>query len=765
MRKIIPLLLTLLLLTTALTTTYTANTIQKPTQTPHYPDILSERKNIEDIILVSNHHPYYSLIGSALACWYTQPNTTGLKPLLIHNQGILPANQHRFLNQYLQNNNTTLLTLGSNITTNHPTTTLLGNPATVSIQAANHTFTSSTHILILPADIKFYTLNLYATLLASYLNIPLIFSKDNSNEIQFLTQKLNTTTAIIISNQTISLPGINQIILPNQLDIQHYLLNTIKNTFGTLKYLTITNPIDITNPLILSQNQTKQTSSVQTRQLIILGETITLQGQNTHRINISIPSGYQQIDITTTCQPYNTLWSHLFKDQPLIFLKLYDPHNQLVAYSSSLAEKPRSASLQTLACNLPGNYTLQYQLYHGFKGGYFSQRGLSHVAADIDITTNITTYAKPYLPPAKNLSQLAPYITAAHGGILIANNSFTLADETYSDHANGTAAGPWYTQSLQNYSNSKVHTILTHLNTTLDLLDQYSLLQPYLNGPAWVALLGDTTTIPMYYYQPSQPGIPEKGLASDNPYTLNNSLSTGRILSTDIYDTSILIARTLFYEQICEQPNNTETWHQRFSFIFGEGFGETGGLFHQIPYAQKLQDYGFDARVYGDLRNSRQLTTLFNTYTGANYIEYLGHGDWFWYTPSLYGLDFYGKAIDVAHARKWIFEKPSLFLSSACLMGRIDGVPLKTTISMAFLHAGCNAFIGGTRETGSEAGLEPLEDKLIIEDYSIGEALRYEKQTDQEPPTYYVRVLFGDPAFNPYEPLNGFSDQGRPDLI
>ncbi len=98
-------------------------------------------------------------------------------------------------------------------------------------------------------------------------------------------------------------------------------------------------------------------------------------------------------------------------------------------------------------------------------------------------------------------------------------------------------------------------------------------------------------------------------------------------------------------------------------------------------------------------------------------------------------------------------------------MARIDGVPLESTISMAFLHAGCNAFIGGTRETGSEAGLEPLEDKLIIDNYSIGEALRYEKQTDQELPTYYVRVLFGDPAFNPYEPLNGFSNQGRPFLI
>ena len=757
MRKILPLLLTLLLLLPILTT---ATTINTPTPTianiPIY-TIHSERKPIEDIILVPNHHPHYSLIGSSLACWYTQPNTTGLKPLLIHNHGTLQTNQHQFLNQYLQNTNQTILALGTDITTPYQTTTLLGKPEDVAIQAATHTFTTSTHILILPSHTNHYTLNLYATPLASYLNIPLIFHHNNTQEIQHLLQQLNTTTAIIIGNQTISLPNINIIQLPTIQTIQHFLLNTIKNTFTTLNYLTITNPVDIQNPTILSTNHSLHTRTVQNTQITLLGKTYNLQGKNTQHINITIPTGYQQIDITTTAHPHNYIWSQLFKDQPLIYLKLYDQNNNLVAYSSSLAEKPRSASLQTLSCNHPGTYTLQYQLYHGLKGGYFSLRGLSYINTKLNITTNITTYQGPYIPPVKNLSQLAPYLTAAHGGILIANTSFSLIDQTYSDNANGTAAGPWYTQKLHNHTNSKVRHILTQLNTTIDLMQSYDLQEPYLNGPAWLALLGDTTTIPMYYYQPSQTGIPEQGLPSDNPYSLNATLSVGRIIGSNIYDTSILLARTLFYRNICDQPTNNDSWNNRFSFIFGEGFGETGGIFHQIPYAKKLEDYGFDARVYGDFRNSRQLSILLHTYTGANYIEYLGHGDWFWYTPSLYGLDFYSKAIDVAHVRNWIFEKPSVFLSSACLMARIDGVPLESTISMAFLHAGCNAFIGGTRETGSEAGLEPLEDKLIIDNYSIGEALRYEKQTDKELPTFYVRVLFGDPAFNPYEPLNGFS--------
>jgi len=125
-------------------------------------------------------------------------------------------------------------------------------------------------------------------------------------------------------------------------------------------------------------------------------------------------------------------------------------------------------------------------------------------------------------------------------------------------------------------------------------------------------------------------------------------------------------------------------------------------------------------------------------------------------------LDSYSKAFDVAHVKNWVYDKPSIFLSSACLMGRTDGLPPQMNIGLAMLHAGCNGFVGATRETGQESGLTVLENHLIVDDWSIGEALRGEKQIDTEPPTFYVRMLYGDPAFNPYEPMNGFSSQGRP---
>jgi len=61
------------------------------------------------------------------------------------------------------------------------------------------------------------------------------------------------------------------------------------------------------------------------------------------------------------------------------------------------------------------------------------------------------------------------------------------------------------------------------------------------------------------------------------------------------------------------------------------------------------------------------------------------------------------------------------------------------------------AFLGATRETGQEAELEIIENSMIMNNTSIGEALLESKIAD-DPPTKYLCVLYGDPAFNPYEP-------------
>ncbi len=726
-------------------------------------NLISVRNPIEDVIVIPDNNPLFGIIGSYISCWYDTIESTGLKPMLVQHEGYLTNHQEMFIDNYLDSGNSSILVLGKHLHTAYNITEMLGLPPGVAIEVATHVFTFTSTIIIIPNNIDKYQLSLIASPLASYLNIPILIFDNNTNELEDLCNTLNVSNAFVIGNIQVNIPGINITKLETADEIQNIVLTVIKDKFGEINYITLTNPSDVVPQYIIDVNETTFIDHISNIKITILGKEFDVKGKDTKQFNVTVPNGINRIQIYGNITKNWEFYSNKINPiVPIIFLTLYDPFDNIVAYSSSLALDFGTAYLETLACNASGTYKLVVSIYNGIKGGYFSQRGISLVDTDFEVSIKISELEKPHLPFISMLSMNAPYLTSAHGGIIIADSNFELTNDSYTEAAQGSGTGPWYNEKLHNFTNEKVRYIIEQLNNTLNLISNYEMLDDYLNGPAWLAILAGTNMVPMYYYAPSQQGIYEKGLPSDNPYSLNWSLSVGRLVGWDVQDVSLLIARTLFYQEICDLPTRPKDWHNRFSFIFGEGFGETGGIFHQIPYSLEIRKYGFYPRIFGDLRNSRQLSELFKAYTGSNYIEYLGHGDWFWYSPSLYGLDFYSKSIDVAHAKSWTYDKPSVFLTSACLMGRIDGIPPQMNIGLTMLHAGCNCFVGATRTTGSEAGLTILENHLIVDDFSIGEALRGEKRADKELPNYYVRVLYGDPAFNPYEPNNGFSNQGRP---
>jgi len=721
----------------------------------------SFRKSIENVIVVPDSDPFFGLIGSYIACWYNiNNNLTGLLPLLVQHSQKLNDNQEIFIDQYLEKKDKKLLVLGEQLECKYNTTDILGSPPSVAINAAAYVFTQVSSVLIIPYNNKdAYELSLIASPLASYLDIPILIYDNNLIELQNICNKLNVTNAYVIGDIQLTFPNITIISLETKDAIQKTVISVIKDRFSVINYITLTNPSDTISPYVVDHYNTTFINHIRNIKLILLGKEINLNGTGIKEYNLSIPDGINRLNINGKIITKNSF------NSPVIFMYLYDPKGNIVAYSNSFAYKIGETYLETLTCNASGNYTLVVKLYNGIKGGYFIQRGFSYVDTDIEISINISTLEKPHMPLIPNLSIAAPYLTSAHGGLIVADSSFEITSDDYIIVADGSDTGPCYNERLHNFTNKKVNYTIEQLENTLSIIDNYEMLNDYLAGPAWLAILGGTNMIPMYYYGPSQQGLLEKGLPSDNPYSLDWNLSVGRLIGWNIQDVSLLICRTFFYQDICGEPTKPGDWHNCFSFIFGEGFGETGGLFHQIPYAFKVAEYGFKPRVFGDFRNSRQIAMLLKTYTGSNYIELISHSDWFWFAPSLYGLNSYSKAIDVAHAKNWIFSKPSIFLTSACLMGRIDGIPPTMNIGLTMLHAGCNCFIGATRETGSEAGLTIFENHMIVDNYSTGEALRGEKRVDKELPNYYVRTLYGDPAFNPYEPNNGFSNQGRPILF
>jgi len=728
----------------------------------------SSRLSIADAVIVPDNNPFFCLISTSVACWYDKAaNTTGLIPLLVQHEGNLIDAQTRFLEAFFSSNNHSLLVLGEHLNTSYPATEILGSPPTVALTLATQAFTAASAVLIIPYGTEdAYQLSLLATPLASYLNAPILIYDNNDAALQTVCTQLQTTQAYLVGDIALNLTNVTVIPLIDEEAITNTILTVIKEQFGTINYLTMTNPYDVIPPAVIITTKIQITDHIINKKIIILNKELDVIGNDTREYCIAIPKGINRVRISgEILQKERPFFGRFSPIVPLIFMTLTDTQGHIVAYANSMGYDFRNTYLETLTCNASGTYTLQVRVYNGIKGGFFIQRGISWFDADINITATITTLENPHLPLIPNLSIIAPYLTAAHGGLIIANTTWELTDASYAAAAQGSGAGPWYNESLHPFTNKKVNATVQQLNRTLDVLGTHDLLSGYLNGPAWLAILADTTMIPMYYFGPSQEDIPDRGLPSDNPYSLNENLSVGRLIGWDVQDVTVLIARTFFYETLCGQPENPGDWHHRFSFVFGEGFSETGGIFHQVPYAKEIRNYGFTSKVYGDFRNSRQIADLLHIYTGSNYIEYLGHGDWFWFPASLYGFDMYSKAVDVAHAKNWVYNKPSIFLTSACLMGRTDGLPPKMNIGLAMLHAGCNGFVGATRETGQESGLTTLENHLIVDNWSLGEALRGEKRVDAEPPTFYVRVLYGDPAFNPYEPQHGFSNQGRPVFI
>ncbi len=713
-------------------------------------------------VIISDSDPYFGILGAVFACQYPKEENDSLLPLMVARNNQLTEKQIVFLKNYT--NQPVPLFLGT--TSEHDffdTTSIVGSAPDVSLQLARMMFKTADAALILPYNSnKEYQLSLTASPLASYLNMPLFLVDNNSNEIDTLLISLNVSTLYVVGKSDHTWPVEKQVFLQSIEDIHSILLDVIKQRFNGLRYLTLTNPSDVVPVHGFNQQKRYINEYISCLSATVFGKTMILQGKNSKINQITVPNGINKLTIQVNTTDEKSIFNTLQSVNPILSIKLLDTSNETVAYASSQACSKVSVSTETLICQQPGKYALVTKMYHGFKGGFFSLRGFSQVNAKLNITITLNQLNKSHYPLASNLSMLAPYLTCAHGGIIIANESFGLTSEGYETAAQGLATGPWYAEKIHSFNNQKVNHTLEHIKSVFSLMQQKKLLSSFLNGPAWLAILADTNMIPMYYYGPSQPGLVEKGLASDNPYSCNHSLSTGRILGPSASDVSLLLCRTLFYEQLCGPANENDPWYTSFHFMFGEGFGETGGLFHQIPYAQEITQYGFQPSIYGDFRNSRQAATKLGIFSDANYVEYLGHGDWFWFTPSLYGLDMYSKAIDVAHVKDWVFSRPNLFLTSACLMGRVDGISPSMNIGLTFLSAGCNAFVGATRKTGQEAGLEILENALIIDDLSVGEALRREKRRDKEMPTYVLRTLYGDPAFNPYEPNNGFSDQGRP---
>jgi len=223
----------------------------------------SIRQSIEEAIVISDNNPFFGIIGASMACWYGPSNLSGIKPLLVQNNGELTDHQLVFLDHYLNMEDMKILVLGKHLNTTYPTTELLGSPSEVAVEAARHTFVESSTVMIIPYGTDdAYKLSLMASPLASYLNIPVLIYDENENELQEVCNDLNVHNGYLIGDISLDLPDIDIIKLENEDEIQNVVLTTINEKFGEINYIAMTNPSDVISPYVLSTNEASFTDHI-----------------------------------------------------------------------------------------------------------------------------------------------------------------------------------------------------------------------------------------------------------------------------------------------------------------------------------------------------------------------------------------------------------------------------------------------------------------------------------------------------------------------
>jgi len=459
-------------------------------------------------------------------------------------------------------------------------------------------------------------------------------------------------------------------------------------------------------------------------------------------------------------------------------------------------------------------------------------------SAEYTLDITVRNLTQPTFPLMPDLSSMAPYQTAFRKGVVLAKPEFQLHSAGYVG-CNGCGSPAANEQAVEG-ANEECLRVKKNLNNLLGRMadmpskssDQLVSLAEYYDAlpmeeKMYVAVMADTNMVPMYYYPSSGQGDPTEGFGipsdiyyqdidadpEDPPYAYGGDgepyfeIPLGRIDGWDAQDVSALMARTLFYYDILDNHNGAKNTQASLSAEEWKNSGMTSiGSEPPVGAAQTaaskvkkaMQQAGFSVdSTHVNQLSRRQYAAP--TYESSNFIYFCAHGFYYWYVPTaqegLAGITKAtggGGAFDIARVKD--FEMgPGILFASSCVTGRIDGVNGRNALSMAFLHAGLNSYIGATRsswgvlfpipdavsgETLGDllmlhmyAGLtgylynkaSGLVDGYDIEDATIGYALMNAKNQyivldggadngGTTCDTFEEFVLHGDPMFNPYEP-------------
>lgn len=344
--------------------------------------------------------------------------------------------------------------------------------------------------------------------------------------------------------------------------------------------------------------------------------------------------------------------------------------------------------------------------------------------------------------------------------------------------------------------------------------------------PEFLAVVGGTYSVPNYFFDFHISyfywGAKVDYVASLAPYANlyedlvyedypHEELGAGRILGHSVFDSTLQLTRTFFYNEFLPDGKYSEltpdSWEQKSAVIEGHRLNQpqSGGppVPNDIPYVPAgevdaiFSQAGFNETYFlprnftqsGD--SNKPIGEVLDTALNSSVVLINAHGG----LPGEQALIEIG--LDGQIQKEYLFtldkseaEKrnlpPSVIYVIACETGTTSvDLPMEKYVSLGFVHSGAVAYIApDTYQTicfwdkapdGPEANQSmTFFQNLLSQNIPIGKALAYAKwesymqwinvSSSEDDVAGATVLLYGDPAFEPYKPQVPFEDKKRFDI-
>lgn len=602
-----------------------------------YTSITSSFSSVPTAISVSDVNPFYALLATPLAIHYDQQGNQEVIPLYIENTTDPSSAVTRAMSDQIR----------------IPVNLMIDNSKSAeawSVDIATKYWKHSDAALLIKPDYKGYILGVMATPLASYLSIPIFITNGTNTAVQKALSSLGVKMTVICGD---NVTGYGDILRFKDIDdIVDQSTSFLKDKFGGIPYLTITNPKDAWPPVVLdSVNYTVGPVTLKTASTTEL--LTTLSGGNTTVGTFTIPSDYKYALVKFKAINFNSKDTEDLGDE--VSFNCGPMLDNIPAQLQKYEVYAGGTSMGGIPIRDSTGKIIQDQTYDEIvlyrRGGVTYKvsakpQWLASKTGQVEAQVTIDKLNDSVYPLMKAFSSIAPYLTAYHKGLIYGKPEFAFAANDNTTYLGDVCPGeslPRRNPRLLTASNNHVFWIHDQINALLANMadmrlenqsDLKALRDYYDKNPIDIALVGDGTMLPQLIYNTSIEttsvkdasyyfgiGCPSDfiygnidpdpndwqnqapDLFSENHFPYQENI-VGRITGWDVQDASALIDRTIFYNDIIDHMG---TWKDNAAVQLG------GGNDFQKPLLRYI--------LFGKILNIVPLGEPLKMTTGASYFN------------------------------------------------------------------------------------------------------------------------------------------------